>query len=205
MVNYLKAFKRPFSGDKYIFLKAAIPIYNWAIFGYVLECIRNTLNGKDELPNWEKSSWLDKIINPLVAGLFTIIYFGAVFIIPGILIFIKRDLINSFVPYSAYILLGVLAFFLSYYCLAGYVAFIRTLKMDDVNYNKVNRIIYTGKYFLAWFIAIVLLSVESWLTIFFGKIPYLSLLNIVALYVFHLIALTIVAESIREIEKEKRL
>ena len=204
MVNYLKAFKGPFQ-DKWIFLKAVIPIYNWAIFGYILECVRNTLNGKDNLADWDSNSWIDKIINPLVAGVFTLIYFGAIFIIPGILIFIKRGLINSFVPYSAYILLGILAFFLSYYCLAGYVAFIKTLKMDSVSYNRINKIIYTGKYFTAWFIALVLLSAESWLTIFFDKIPYLSLLDIAALYVFHLIVLTITAESIREIEKEKKL
>ncbi len=203
MVDYLKAFKRPFSGDKYIFLKAIIPIYNLAVFGYIIECIKNTWQGKDELPDWKKSSWLDKIILIFKTAIMPLIYFGIPFLIPIIIVFIYLKEINAIIPYLAYVILGILFLLMSYYSLAVIISYIKNWRTEDIKYSRINKIIFSGKYFASWLVSFVLLSIMSYLTQL--KISHWSWFSVVIYWIFQLTSWTIIAESIREIEKEKRL
>ena len=203
MVDYLKAFERPFSGDKYIFLKAIIPIYNLAVFGYIIECIKNTWQGKDELPDWKKSSWLDKIILIFKTAIMPLIYFGIPFLIPIIIVFIYLKEINAIIPYLAYVILGILFLLMSYYSLAVIISYIKNWRTEDIKYSRINKIIFSGKYFASWLVSFVLLSIMSYLTQL--KISHWSWFSVVIYWIFQLTSWTIIAESIREIEKEKRL
>ena len=132
-----------------------------------------------------------------------LIYFGIPFLIPIIIVFIYLKEINAIIPYLAYVILGILFLLMSYYSLAVIISYIKNWRTEDIKYSRINKIIFSGKYFASWLVSFVLLSIMSYLTQL--KISHWSWFSVVIYWIFQLTSWTIIAESIREIEKEKRL
>ncbi len=201
MVNYLKAFKRPFSGDKYIFLKAAIPIYNFAVFGYIIECIRNTLQGKDELPDWKNTGWFYKVFSPIGASLVTLVFFGLPFMLPLGFILVNLAKFSGVISWIFLTLAVILTFVGCYYPIGAFVSYIKNWNLKDIGYKRISKIVFTWKYFFAWLITLII----SWIISFMFTNIYLLWFGMIVILVLCLPAWTIIAEAIREIEKEKKL
>ncbi|MCK5698848.1 MAG: DUF4013 domain-containing protein [Candidatus Aenigmarchaeota archaeon] len=85
MVDYEKAIKRPFQDVKKLLIGSIlniIPIVNLITSGYIINSAKNTMNKKNDLPEWE--NWGDLFITGLVAAVISFIYFipaGAVLLV----------------------------------------------------------------------------------------------------------------------------
>ena len=85
MVEYLRAIKRPFTDlGKLIIgiILTTIPIANFAVVGYWLECAKTSMKINYKLPDWKMSYFWEGIMIALIAfG-----YLTAIFIILGIIL-----------------------------------------------------------------------------------------------------------------------
>lgn len=85
MVDYEKAIKRPFQDVKKLLIGSIlniIPIVNLITSGYIINSAKNTMNKKNDLPEWE--NWGDLFTTGLVAAVISFIYFipaGAVLLV----------------------------------------------------------------------------------------------------------------------------
>lgn len=175
MVNYSEAFKRPFSDWKNLLIGIVlgiIPIVNFMVLGYTLECVKTAMKGKFVLPKWEGFGKL--FINGLQAVLITIIYLIPVFLIVAIF---AQDMflagtdglqyIDSAVP-SLGMFFAALVFLLTMYVYpAALVRFSERYQFRDAFTLPVNLPkCFTAEYFKVW--AVMMLYYTILLVVFSG-------------------------------------
>ncbi|MDD5331948.1 MAG: DUF4013 domain-containing protein [Candidatus Nanoarchaeia archaeon] len=188
MVNYTEGLKRPFTDVKKLLIGivlSILPIINFFVMGYQLECARSMLKkGKPEyaLPEW--NHWGNLFLRGFLTLIIGIIYMIPLVIV-GILVFgntlmnlatvwftgtVTPDLFAGLgAGLAVFILVAIL---LAYIIPSAIVAFASDYKFGSAfKLGKILKKAFTGKYFGAWFVSIV---VSMLFGLVFSIVPYLG-------------------------------
>lgn len=164
MVDYTRAIKRPFSNLERLALGIVfqvIPIVNFIAMGYQLECAKTAMKKNFKLPEW--TNFGDLFVRGLVALVIVIAYF----LIPIILMAVSLGagiftiamqgnfaaLAGAGLGFIASLVLFLAALYILPSALINYVkndAFGKAFSFSEV-FGKA----FTGKYFVAWLVAVI--------------------------------------------------
>ena len=225
MVNYQEAIKRPFSDINKLligWLLSIIPIINLFATGYILESAKLTLQKKKNLPEW--TNWGDLFIKGVMVLVISIIWAIPIIIIAfalmGTAIFamMKSGVTKAMAPeqiimnmigtgavpslVTGVFILVILAVLLMYLLP---LAFVHYIKQGDFSaafdFKTIFNKAFTGKYFVAWIVAILICLVLSIIAGIIGRVPYLIYItNPGASFIGYVITLTLVAQAYQEIK-----
>jgi hypothetical protein len=210
MVDYNSSFKRPFSDWKKLLIGTLfniIPIINFFAMGYILKMISST-SKKDvkKLPAWDNFGTL------FFKG-FMMFLIGLIYALPAIIIgvialypvisatimsggsyeLIAYDIQTVILQAAPLIILAiVLAVVASYLAPIGIVNYAKKGKFSTAfEIGLILKKVFTGKYFLAWLLSMLLSIVAS----FFGGIVYVGwLLGAFVNFIIYIISFSIFAQ-----------
>ncbi|MDD5178428.1 MAG: DUF4013 domain-containing protein [Candidatus Nanoarchaeia archaeon] len=212
MVNYAEAIKRPFTDLKKFLIGVVlgiIPIVNFFVGGYEIECIRTVIKkGKKDyrLPEW--TNWG----NLFFRGFLSFVI-GLIWIIPLIVILLIAlgsafvslfSLESAGVPaYNAIagmgawlIVLIIVALLIAYISPMSMVFFAKDYKFGDAfKLGKILKKTFTGTYFMAWIISIVISMVIMFVL---SIIPFLG--TMLSSFIVGVMMYTILGEVYSETE-----
>lgn len=220
MVDYNASFKRPFSDWKKLIigcLFSIVPIINFFAIGYVLRMISSTLK-KDtmHLPEWNKFGNL--FVKGLMTFFITILYFLPAIVIMVIALVpivmtiidmggytvpeqVMMELINQeMVSMTSFtwlmILAGVLMLISSYFLPIAIINYVKKNKFSKAfEISVISKKIFTGKYFLAWVLVLLLSLIASML----GDVVYVGfVLEAFAGFIVYIIGFTLITQVYTE-------
>ncbi len=189
MIDYIEAFKRPFSDlQKYAIgvLLYILPIVSLFSLGYVIESAKLSIRRKNELPEWKDFGNL--FLTGLLTFIITFIYFIPLFIILLIGLGAKsffqnftylattQDMLDIKTVFSdigpLVFLLVFLAILAAYLFPAAVLIFADTKKFGHAfNLGRVFEVAFSREYPGPWFIGMLIMVI---LGTILGRIPYLG-------------------------------
>lgn len=169
MTNYESAIKRPFQDVKKLIIGCflnIIPLVNLISTGYILKAAKNTLNKKNELPEWE--DWGNLFITGLTAAII-----GLIYALPGLIVIFAA--VGSIVfgmimgPAGALDVASIIAsggvlfvIALIWIIVAAFIAPMAVIRYVDKGefsaafaFGEIIKKIFTGEYVGAWLIMII--------------------------------------------------
>lgn len=173
MVNYAEALKKPFSDIKKLLIYIAlsiIPIINFMSVGYLLDTAETSMKKKKDLPEWKDFARL--FVEGVKAFVIGIVYMIPIFIM-GAFVFgpmmtslleFNMDFIfeNLMLMSTGLIVLGLIALLIGYFSLGALMRYSKTRNMKEAfNFNAISKKVFTGKYFAAWFIGLIIFVLVS--------------------------------------------
>ena len=169
MADYGMAIKRPFQDIKKLIIGCLlniIPLVNLISTGYVLKAAKNTLNKKNDLPEWEE--WGNLFITGLVAAVIGFIYAlpGLIVLFAGVGSLIFGILMGTVAATDMASVVasggGLLIIALLLVLVAAFIspmAIIRYVDKGELSaafaFGEINKKIFTGEYVMSWLIMII--------------------------------------------------
>ena len=167
MVDYGKAIKRPFTDIKKLiigFVLNIIPIVNFLVIGYQLECAKTAMKKNFKLPEWE--NWGDLFIIGLLGFIIVVIYFIPFLIVLAILgisllPFIafggRQPGISEFSNFIGGGIILTIVFVIAMYLLpVALLSYVERLNFGDAfSFGKVFKKAFTSQYFISWFLLVI--------------------------------------------------
>lgn len=206
-MDFTNAIKRPFSDFKKLligFLLAIIPIVNFFVGGYLLECARLTFKKKNNLPEWTK--WGDLFIHGLLTVLIALIYLIPVIVLVLIGVIVSglslmssmlldpKLLITGLLTAGPLLFIAALLYLLFIYIVpSAILTYAKNYKFGDAfDFGTVFKKAFTGTYLLAWLVGALINIV---LSVILGFIPVIG--SPIAMVIGGIISITLVAEAYR--------
>jgi hypothetical protein len=173
MTLYLKAYARPFQDLKKLgvgCLLFVIPFVNVITIlfgiGYILRCAKSAIRGDFRLPEWK--DWEQLFVDGLLFSLILMLYFLPAFIFAVIAALAAWTALLSMNTYNyapiiaALIWAGVVAIITVYVVPVGILIYAKTERLKSAfQLTAVLRVAFTWKYFSAWLVAMLLMSLVS--------------------------------------------
>ena len=173
MVNYAEALKKPFSDIKKLLIYIAlsiIPIVNFMSLGYLLDTAEESMKKKKDLPEWQDFARL--FVEGVKGFIIGIIYMIPIFIL-GALVF--KSVAMSFLNFdtaflvqnlalmgTSVIILALIALLIGYFSLGALMRYSKLRNMKEAfNFKAISKKVFTAKYFVAWFIGLVIFVLVS--------------------------------------------
>ena len=169
MTDYGLAIKRPFQDVKKLIIGcflSIIPLVNLIATGYVLKAAKNTLNKKNELPEWE--GWSNLFISGLSAAVIGLIYAlpGLIVLFAGVGTLIFGIFMGTVAAteMASVIASGGVLFIIALLLLlvAAFIAPMAIIRYVDKGefsaafaFGEITKKIFTGEYVGAWLIMMV--------------------------------------------------
>ena len=169
MADYGMAIKRPFQDVKKLIIGCflnIIPIVNLIATGYVLKAAKNTLNKKNELPEWE--DWSNLFISGLSAAVVGLIYAlpGLVVLFAGVGTLISGIIMGTVAATDMASVIasggGILIVALLLLLVAAFIAPMAIIRYVDKGefsaafaFGEITKKVFTGAYIGAWLIMMV--------------------------------------------------
>jgi len=203
MVQYGIAIKRPFTDIKKLvigFLLNILPIVNFLVIGYQLECAKTAMNRNFKLPDWK--NWGELFIRGLLNVILVIIYAIPFFIVLAILgITVFTSLIEAGITQSpanilsglgsaigGSIILVIIGVLTVYILPLAVLSYVEKWRFGDIfAFGKILSKAFTTQYFVAWILLAIygfILSVILSIIPFFGGALSGYIVGVTALTVF---------------------
>jgi len=181
MTKYKEAFKRPFTDVVKLLigiLLGIVPIVNFLVSGYQLECAKTANKNKSKLPEWK--NWGNLFVRGLLGTVIGIIYMLPALILFTIGIgtafltgFLTEDIFSMITTSVPAILIGLILLILAGYFLPMVMtSYAMTYRFSSgFDFKKIFKKSFTKKYFLAWLLVVIYAIIISWIL---NYIPYLG-------------------------------
>jgi len=186
MVNYLEAIKRPFTDfKKFIIgiLLGIIPIINFFVYGYEIECARTAIKKNFKLPEWKNFKKL--FVNGFLSFVISFVYLIIPFVIFALAIgkylmesqiaaqnqneIIKIILSNR----SPLLIISIVLLILALYIIPlATIKFAKNYKFKEAfSIKKIFKRAFTLKYFKVW---IIMFLYSGLLSFLLSRIPFVG-------------------------------